>query len=113
MSTIRSRYSPWRETIPLNRNCSTALIPDLYCACDSHIMMETNSSLITDASYALVDYLNEILIDYRSVCHRLVLNQTRLAEVNIIDFCKLFQNIFSTLILYQANSTEYSNRTLS
>ncbi|KAH7644503.1 hypothetical protein HUG17_0041 [Dermatophagoides farinae] len=80
LSTIRSRYSPWRETIPLNRNCSTALIPDLYCACDSHIMMETNSSLITDASYALVDYLNEILIDYRSVCHRLVLNQTRLAE---------------------------------
>lgn len=69
--------------IPSIRNCTSALIPDLYCACDSRIKIDINSPLIIDASNALVDHINQMLNEYRSVCHLLTLNQTRLAEVNI------------------------------
>nr|XP_027195057.1 uncharacterized protein LOC113789687 [Dermatophagoides pteronyssinus] len=80
INSIRRHYSPWREIIPITRNCTTALIPDLYCACDSRIKLDLNSSLVIDASNALVDHINHILNEYRSVCRLLVLNQIHLAE---------------------------------
>lgn len=81
-------YSLWRQTVPENRTCSEALIPQMYCVCDKRKRLETFDPKAKEVALLLVKKINEIL---PQECHQLSLRVLITAEVysqnSLFDNC--------------------------
>lgn len=73
-------YSLWREVVPPNRTCDEALIPPTYCVCDDSKPLNTSLAIVSEASAALIEFVNLKVADYDN-CSRVSLSRIKSAEV--------------------------------
>ena len=71
-------YSLWRQTVPDNRTCAEALIPQMYCVCDQRKRLDAKDPKVIKVAQVMVEKINDILPDS---CHKLSLRILIIAEV--------------------------------
>ena len=84
----RQSYSLWRQTVPVNRTCAEALIPQMYCVCDQRKKLDTNEPKVKEIGTTFVQKINEFL---PKKCHKLSLRVIITAEV-----CLLLKTVLRT-----------------
>ncbi|XP_074603749.1 uncharacterized protein LOC141857190 isoform X2 [Brevipalpus obovatus] len=77
----KSAYPVWRQEIPSDRTCEDALIPEAFCLCSKRTSISTESSSVLEASQAIVSKLNDMLSNKTQLCHILVLDKIKSAEI--------------------------------
>lgn len=74
-------YSAWRMEIPINRTCQAAGIPENHCVCQSEANISPDDQRSLEASYILVNHLNQLLEVVKTSCVKLSLQKTLQAAV--------------------------------
>lgn len=68
------------QHIPLNRTCHDADIDNHWCTCLQWKDLKENDDLVVKAGHSLVDYLNELNLNYTNVCNQLTVKQITRAQ---------------------------------
>lgn len=77
----RTRGQSLLRPILGDRSCETAGIPQDFCSCLQETAVNTSDARVIRGAAALIDRVNEMLADYRSLCAKLELEEIKNAQL--------------------------------